>query len=702
MNDRVGQQLGNYRLINLIGRGGFADVYQSKHIHLDTIAAVKVLHTQLSREDREKFHFEARTIAHLSHPHIVRVLDYGVEGSTPFLVMDYAPHGTLRQRHPKGTQLPLRTIIYYVNHIAVALQYAHDQKVIHRDVKPENLLLGRQNDILLSDFGIALAAQSSRYRRIQDMAGTIAYMAPEQIQSQPCPASDQYALGLIIYEWISGEHPFHGSFFELASQHMLAPVPPLYGKVPGVTLAIEEVIMTALAKDPQQRFASVQTFAIALQRAYQREGGHPFALFEVPASAPALLSPKPVPADTPLAGRREQQLTALEAQAEFEVQTSGNTDRGAALSISTNTDTSARTTSHAAKRGLSRRTVVAGLAGLLVAGSAGGAAWWLLSPQHQLSLPFFNKAHTSSTPTPTPTPASYAPGTLIYTYQGHSDIVRSVSWSPDNTRVASGSFDTSVHVWDATTGNNVLVYTGHANKVLSVAFSSDGTRIASGGVDATVQIWNAETAGTLLTYTEHTNTIRSVAWSPRAGGKFIASGSSDMTVKVWDAARRTTFFTYTGHTAAVNSVSWAIDATHVASASDTTVHVWDYTLNGANPVIYRGHTKEVRTVQWSPDSTFIASGGFDNSVQVWKPTGAKVLTYSGHSDVVNEIAWSPDGKYIASASNDGTIQIWDAFTGSRLLMLHTSAGLLSVQWAPDNVRIASGNDKNTAQVWQVQ
>jgi len=162
MADWVGQQLGNYRLIRMLGEGGFAEVYLGEHIHLGTKAAIKVLHTQLTSDDVDKFRDEARTIANLIHPNIVRVLEFGIEGKTPFLVMDYAPNGTLRQKHPKGVPLPLPTIVNYVKQIAEALQSAHEEKFIHRDVKPENMLLGRRGEVLLSDFGIALVAQSSR------------------------------------------------------------------------------------------------------------------------------------------------------------------------------------------------------------------------------------------------------------------------------------------------------------------------------------------------------------------------------------------------------------------------------------------------------------------------------------------------------------------------------------------------------------
>ena len=266
MTERVGQQLGNYHLIRLLGEGGFAEVYLGEHIHLGTQAAIKVLHTQLAKEDIETFRNEARTIARLEHPNIVRVLDFGLEGSTPYLVMSYAVNGTLRQRHPKGTRLPLVTIVSYVKQLADALQYAHDEKLIHRDIKPENMLVGKRQEVLLSDFGIAVMAQSSRYQNPQDMAGTITYMAPEQIQGKPRPASDQYSLGIVIYEWLTGTRPFHGSLTEMVGQHLSATPPSIREKLPTISSGVEQAVMKALAKDPKERFARVKELAIALEQ----------------------------------------------------------------------------------------------------------------------------------------------------------------------------------------------------------------------------------------------------------------------------------------------------------------------------------------------------------------------------------------------------------------------------------------------------
>src|SRR5947199_931141 len=193
MADRLGQQCGNYRLVSLLGQGGYAEVYLGQHVRLNQQAAIKVLHAHLTAQEAEHFQQEAQTIASLVHPGIVRVFDYDVQDGVPFLVIDYAPNGTLRRLYTKGSLIPLPVIISLVKQVADALQYAHEQKFIHRDVKPENMLVGRREEVLLSDFGLAAWAHSTASLSTQGIVGTIAYMAPEQIQGHPRAASDQYA-----------------------------------------------------------------------------------------------------------------------------------------------------------------------------------------------------------------------------------------------------------------------------------------------------------------------------------------------------------------------------------------------------------------------------------------------------------------------------------------------------------------------------
>ena len=260
----VGQRLGNYALVRLLGKGGFAQVYLGEHMHLGSLAAIKVLHARLSSDKEvQQFLREAQLIASLDHPHIVRVLDFNVWQGTPYLVMEYAPRGTLHQLHPLGQGVALPEMMMYLPQVAAALQFAHERNLVHRDVKPDNMLLRTESTVALSDFGIAILAPTTGAQQQQSMAGTAPYMAPEQIQGRPGPASDQYALAVTVYRWITGRFPFQGTSLEIITQHMTQPVPPLRTFVPKLLPEIEAVVLKALAKDPQARYVTVRDFADA-------------------------------------------------------------------------------------------------------------------------------------------------------------------------------------------------------------------------------------------------------------------------------------------------------------------------------------------------------------------------------------------------------------------------------------------------------
>jgi hypothetical protein len=275
-DERIGQQFGNYRAVQLLGKGGFARVYLGKHLYIEKhLTAIKVLRPELSNKYKADFLKEAEHSLGLRHPHIVRFVDFGIHEDTPFLIMEYLANGTMRTRHPKGTRVPIETVVSYVEQIANALQYIHEQKLVHRDVKPENILLGARGELLLSDFGIMTIAHTTGSLSEQDFAGTVAYMAPEQIQKIPRPASDQYALGVTIYEWLCGTHPFEkveGPPFadlnlKMQYHHLQTAPPALRDQLSTIPPAVESVVLKALEKDPKDRWSSVQAFATALERA---------------------------------------------------------------------------------------------------------------------------------------------------------------------------------------------------------------------------------------------------------------------------------------------------------------------------------------------------------------------------------------------------------------------------------------------------
>jgi eukaryotic-like serine/threonine-protein kinase len=278
MTGREGQRLDHYYLRRLLGKGAFGEVYLAEHVHRHTWVALKVLTFDLDQDMLKTFLREARTLFLLKHPSIVPLLDFGLENETPFLVMEYAPNGTLRQRHRSGERVRLDIVASYVQQMASALQFAHDQRLIHRDVKPQNMLIGNHKQVLLSDFGLATIARSEHSPSVGDLIGTVPYMAPEQIQGKAHIGTDQYALGICAYEWLCGVRPFLGSTVEVITQHLSAIPARLRSHAPEIPAEVEEVVLRTLAKEPRQRFPSVAEFATTLEQICQSMGFSPLVL----------------------------------------------------------------------------------------------------------------------------------------------------------------------------------------------------------------------------------------------------------------------------------------------------------------------------------------------------------------------------------------------------------------------------------------
>lgn len=262
-----GRRLGNYDLLELLAQGGSGSIYLARHLYLKKPAAVKVLHTQLDGDGLNRFYKEAQIAATFKHAHVVRVLDFGVENGMPFLVMEHAPHDTLAERYHEGFTHSPSTILEHVLQICSALQHIHESGYIHRDIKPDNMLLGGEYQVLVSDFGISVAASPEDVLTKVSRVGTVSYMAPEQIRGQVCPASDQYALGVMMYEWLSGKHLFQGTTREVARRHIDTEPEPLHIHIPDIAPAVEQVVLKALAKRPEDRFGSVQELAFAFEQA---------------------------------------------------------------------------------------------------------------------------------------------------------------------------------------------------------------------------------------------------------------------------------------------------------------------------------------------------------------------------------------------------------------------------------------------------
>lgn len=699
MSDLVGQQLGNYSIVKLIGRGGFADAYLGEHTILTgRKVAIKVLHSSIEQAgEREKFLQEAQLLAKLEHPHILSIIDAGIYGDLPYLITTYAAQGTLRQLYPKGSRLPLSTILNYVQQVAAALQYAHEHKIIHRDVKPENMFLMKNDEVLLGDFGIATIFQSNI--ETQNIVGTASYMAPEQSKGKATPASDQYALGIVVYEWLSGETPFHGSLFEVFGQHMLTPPPLLRQKNPAIPQEIEQTVLKALEKDPERRFPSMIEFAKAFE-----EATRPVLLqttitltgkIEVNADRQLEPSqPQPAPTDS---SRQPQPSIAPDAEHANETfLVSPDREATAVLPEPPTFDT------YDAGQPITPFTFEieeieeqpqAPMATVVVIPpppSILQTARILLAPLLTRNVPQTARRGTQQDNT-------------LAIWPSHSQEVYAVAWSPDGHYLVSGGADQTVQIWDETATRKLFSY-HTSDEVYAVSWSPNGQYVASAGADKRIQIWQISTARMVFSFSV-AGVIYALAWSPDSN--LLAIGGTHRIVEVWDVESKSELYTYSGHTDWVRAVAWSPNGEYIASASnDQTVRVWKVT--SGEVTLSHHHTDWVRSVVWSPGGKYLVSAGNDQTVQIWKPfTGEKALPYTSSApswmEGILAVSWSPNGSYIALAGEDQNVYIWNPRTNATVFTYkeHT-APIAALAWSPtlDGLHIASASYDSTVRIWQ--
>jgi len=577
---REGQIVGSYRLLRFLGRGGFGEVYLGEHVYLNTPVAVKLLNRQEDQRIRDLIRAEAHTSARLEHSHIVRILDFGFEEDIPFLVMAYAPHGTVRTLHPRGTLLSPQRAAFYAKQIAQALQYAHDHKVVHRDVKPENMLLDANNRVILSDFGIAVAAHQTHSLTSQDAIGTISYMAPEQSEGKARPASDQYSLAVCVYEWLTGTLPFQGkSTIEIALKHQREP-PPLLGNnnphlYPSIVPPLQKVLLKALAKDPRQRFETVLAFAEALLQACTEHTHRGSTLLSYSGHVDSVVT---------LAWSPDGQWIA-----------SGGGDDTVQV--------------WEAKTG-KRRTTYLGHQGPV------NALSWAPNGDYVVSGGEDQTLHVWHALT----------GTHRLTYREHTDSIDSVAWSPDGTRIASGSTDRTVQIWDATNGTVHLTYKGHEavdpTRLImnTLAWSPSGFYLASGSEDGTVQVWDAATGKQRQCF-QYRSMVDTVAWLNQGAALMVVG---PRTVQIRNPLTGNVALTYTPPQTpnVITSPTFAAvspDNHTIASAeSDRAIRLFRADT-GEKQFSFKGHQDLIRAVTWSPDGTRIASAA-GLEVYIWQVT----------------------------------------------------------------------------------
>ncbi|MDQ4041055.1 MAG: protein kinase, partial [Actinomycetota bacterium] len=251
---------GRYRLDAKVGAGGMSTVYRAFDMTLERPVAIKLLHREIASDSDqiERFRREARAVAQLSHPHIVTVIDAGEDDGRPYIVFEYVEGRTLKQAIKEAGRLPVSEAVAYAVEIARALGCAHDNNIVHRDVKPQNVLVDVEGRAKVTDFGIARSLDEEGLTADGRVLGTTDYVSPEQALGHPVtPQSDLYSLGIVLYEMLTGEVPFKGeNQVAVAMKHVREALPDVQALRPGVSAALAAIVDRATAKDLTRRYAS--------------------------------------------------------------------------------------------------------------------------------------------------------------------------------------------------------------------------------------------------------------------------------------------------------------------------------------------------------------------------------------------------------------------------------------------------------------
>lgn len=712
--------LGKYKLLEVLGHGGMGAVFKAEHTILRRMVAIKILAPDLMKapEAVARFRHEARAVAALSHPNIVSGYDADYVGETHFLVMEYVEGLDLESwfTEYKGRAIPVGVVCEFVRQAALGLQHAHERGMVHRDVKPANILLTQDSrdeppvvkilDLGLSRF-VSESVEDSSLTRTGQIMGTPEYISPEQARNtrQADIRSDIYSLGCTLFRLLAGRPPFDAiNAVESITARVTEEPPRLCTVRSDVSDELDAVVARMMARLPENRYQTPAEVADALAPFTtdsakisifpNDEESSPGARRVSPETSPESLS-----VETKDVAWEATDLELDKYLSHLSTHTSAVDGADAAVPSHTSApfDTPSTPENHflrsidssnergqeSQKREPSAKRIIRTIC--VVAALLIGVVYFFVSRSTEFGLVVGGEENQAP-------------------IDGDDRrVALTASTSVTNQTAADKARANSA---DALYDGEVLRFEGHTAPVNAIAISGDGRYVLSCAKDETIRLWDAATGGEIRQLAGHEGYITCLAISPDS--RHGLTGSWDTTARLWDLETGATVRQFVGHQDRVQAVAFSEDMKHVLSSSyDRTMRLWDFETGKEIQSFYHEFGEkplEIRAVLFSHDATMFFSGCEDGSIRVWNRESEKEVRRfaPGHERVVNCMVLSPDGRSLLSASTDSTLHHWDIASGTSMCVSHgywETVPVVTAAFSPDGRQFVSGAHDVSLRFW---